>query len=280
MLEECIDERDVVGNALLGGERLQLVAILLALVRDEVRMRRAEHHVQQVGMLRDHRGQRVDDRLDALVGRKQAERQHDLVALPAELVLQRGGIEQVAIGHAVRDHDDLARIGAVDTLEDIAATLGHHHHAGGAAEQAFEHAALVRVRLFEDRVQRDDNGQRGAIEQREDMLAGGAAEDAIFVLEPDRLRAAGLDLPRSVDVGGKLVLRDRAGNLGRVIIFARVIVHRIDIDGDLGKTRAHGRENVGRESGEPTLPRQEITDQRQSRDIPTVRRFHHTLSLV
>ena len=280
MFEECVDERDVAGDALLGGERLQLVAILLALVRDEVRMRRAEHHVQQVGMLRDHRGQRVDDRLDPFVGSEQAERQHDLVALPAELALEYRGVEQVAIGHAVRNHGDLTRIGAVDTLEDIAAALGHHHNAGGAAEQAFEHAALIGIGLFEDRVQRDDHRQRGSIEQREDMLAGGAAEDAIFVLEPDRLRAAGLDLPRGVDVGRQIGFGDRAGHLGRIVVFARMIVHRVDIDGDLGKARAHGRENVGRESGEPTLPRQEITDQRQSRDIPTVRRFHHTLSLV
>ena len=152
MLEEGVDERDVVGDALLGGERLQLVAVLLALVRDEVRVRRAEHDVQQVGMLRDHRGQRVDDRLDPLVGGEQAERQHDLAAFPAELVLEHGGIEQVAIGHAVRDHDDLARIGTVDALENIAATLGHDDHAGGAAQQAFEHAALIGVGLFEDRV--------------------------------------------------------------------------------------------------------------------------------
>ena len=51
-------------------------------------------------------------------------------------------------------------------------------------------------RLFEHGVQRNDQGQVDVADQLEDVRSGLAAEDAIFVLEPDCLRAARLN-PRS-----------------------------------------------------------------------------------
>ena len=59
----------------------------LAVVLLDVRMRGAEHDVDGVGMAREDRGQRVDDVLDALVGREQAEGEDHRLALDAELVL-------------------------------------------------------------------------------------------------------------------------------------------------------------------------------------------------
>ena len=275
MLDEGVDEGDVVGDALLGRERLQLVAILLALACDEVRVGRAEHDVEQVGVALRHRGQCRDHRLDPLVGGEQPEGQHNLPAAPAEPLLQRRGIDQIAIGHAVRDHRDLARIGAVDARQDLAPALRHDDDARRAAEQTLHHPPLVGARLLQDGVERHHQRQRRAVEQRQDVLAGGTAVDAVFVLQPQRLRAARLDPTRSVEVRGQFSLRDRGSDGGGIVVAAGMVVHRVDVDLDVGKAVAHRGVDVGGEGREPALPGQEIADHREMADRVRACHFHH-----
>ena len=164
MLDEAVDERDIVADAQLIGKRLQPIAIGLAFMRNEIGVGGAQHRIEQIGMPLRDRGQCLDDRLDALAGREQAEGQHDIASLPAEARLQRLRIDERAVGHAVRDHRDLARICAIDAAQDVATALGHHHDLGSAMQQAFQHATLVGVRLFQDRVQGYDDRQSRAIE--------------------------------------------------------------------------------------------------------------------
>ena len=60
----------------------------------------------------------------------------------------------------------------------------------------FHHHALRRVGPVEDGVQRHRDGDRKALDQRQQMGAGGAAENSEFVLDPDQLGAARLDPAR------------------------------------------------------------------------------------
>ncbi|MDQ1158317.1 hypothetical protein QE385_002644 [Sphingomonas sp. SORGH_AS 950] len=274
MVDKRIDEGDIVRHAARLGQRLQPVAIGFALMRDQIGMGRAQHDIEQFGMMRGDGGQRLDDRLDPLVGRQQTEGEDDLAALPAELRLERVGRDQLAVGHAVRDHRDLARIGAIDALEDVEAFVRHDDDLGATAEQPLHHPAFVGRGLFENRVQRRDDGQRGTVEQCEQMLARRAAIDAIFVLDPDSLRAARLDPAGHVDIGGTLILRDGGGHGRGIGVAAGMIVHRIDVDRQIGKAIAKGRIDVGGECREPALPGQEVSDQRQSFDHGSVRIRH------
>ena len=263
MFEECVDEHDVVRDPALRGERLQPVAILLAFIRDEVGMGRAKHRIEQVRMLRRDRGERIDHHFDALAGREQAERQHDVASGPAEARLQHGGVDEVAVRNAVRDHHDRAPACAIDALEDLAAALGHYDDLGGAAQQALHHAALVEARLLQHGVQRDDHRQRDAIEQRQDMLARRTAEDAVFVLQPDRLRAARLDRARGVEIRHTVLLGDAERHFGRILVAAGMVVHRIDVDRKVRKPALERGERIRRICCKAAFAGQEIADQRQ-----------------
>ena len=150
-------------------QRLQPVAIRLALVRDEIGVRRAEHDVERVGMPRDDRGQRLDHRLDPLVRREQAEGQHDLAPLPAEARLEQCRDRRSArSGTPCGIITICSRVGAIDAAQDVAPALGHHDDLARRGAAAPPSRALVGARLFEHGVQRDDHRQRRAIEQRED----------------------------------------------------------------------------------------------------------------
>ena len=165
MLEKRIDEFDVAADPEIERERLQLVAILLAFVCDEVRMRRTQHGVEHVWVLLDDRGQRIDHHFDALARREQAEGQDDVAPFPAKARLERVGIDELAIGNTVRDHHDRPAGCTINALEDLTPTLGHDDDARRATQQAFHHATLIGVGLFEDRVERDDHRHRHALEQ-------------------------------------------------------------------------------------------------------------------
>ena len=239
-------------------------------------MRRTENGVEHVRVLRDDRGQRLDHHFDPLARREQTKGQHDLALLPPKAALERSRLDKCAIGHAVRDHHDVAPARAVNALKDLAATLGHHDHPRTTAQQAIHHPALVGAGLFEDRVQRDDDGDRHAVEQGEDMLARRAAENAIFVLQPDRLRATGLDCARGIEIRHPVLIGDAARHLGRIIVKARMIVHRIDVDLQIRETALQCGESVGRICCKAAFAGQEIADQREVIDRGhDIRQMHH-----
>jgi hypothetical protein len=97
-------------------------------------------------------------------------------------------------------------IGAVDALEDIAALLGHDDDPRRAPQQSLHHAALVGAGPFEHGVERGDDGDREPVGQRDQEVARRAAIDAIFVLDPQRLRAARLDRAGGVEISGAIML--------------------------------------------------------------------------
>ena len=63
-----------------------------------LRMRRAEHDINHVRMLRENRRQRFDDVLDPFVRREQAEGQQHRLALYAKLILVKVRIDERHVG--------------------------------------------------------------------------------------------------------------------------------------------------------------------------------------
>ena len=166
---------------------------------------------------------------------------------------------------------------AVDAGQDLAPALGHHDHARGAAEKLLHHAPLVGARLLEHGVERDDQRQRRPVEQCQDVVSRRTAEDAVLVLEPDRLRAT---RPRSCgrrgEIVGTLVLRDRARSL-------RADRRSGRDDRPSPTHRPRGRENasagpcigVRRVGRDATFARQEVADEGDPLDLRSRRRARH-----
>ena len=105
---------------------LEHQAIGLAVLLLDVRVRRPEHDVDHLGMGRDDGRQGLDDVLDPLVRRQQAEGEQHLVAFDAEamLALARGG----HLRNAVRNDVDLRRGHAVASPPARSAPVRAHHH--------------------------------------------------------------------------------------------------------------------------------------------------------
>jgi hypothetical protein len=207
--------------------------------------------------------------------REQAEGQQNLVPLPAEALLHAVGVDQCAVGDAVRNHHDRARIGAIDAHQNVAADIGHHDHPRGTLEQSFHHPTLIVIRVFEDRVKRDDHGDRQPIEQRQQILARGPAINAVFVLDPNRLRAARFDRPGGRHIGQSIFLGDRSGHFGRTIIALGAVVHRIDVDLNVGETILQREIRISRICRDAALARQEIPNQRKMFGARHLRRRRH-----
>ena len=106
-LDEAIEEHDMLLHAEVFGQPLQAQAVGLALVAQQIRMRLAQHDVNDVGKFADDVRQRAQRVLDALVRREQAEGEQHLLARHAELVLEIIRVGERHVGNAVRDEINL-----------------------------------------------------------------------------------------------------------------------------------------------------------------------------
>ena len=166
-------------------------------------------------MALDDRGQRLDHRLDSLAGRDQPEgRQHGTACRRRPAARSA----RVRIG-APCEHASALRAGRPEpcspgTLPSIDEQslrgLRHHDHElglGGRAPKST--SSLMRRRLREHGVQRDDERLRELLDEREDVGAVGAAEDPVLVLEQDDVDIQPAQDPRRADVVASSRLSDR-----------------------------------------------------------------------
>ena len=91
------------------------------------------------------------------------------------------------------DDLDLVVRHAIDVAQQFAALLGHHDDLRGHLDDALHHRALSRRRLGQHGVQRRDDRHGQARQQRQDMGAGFAAENAELVLQTDDVEPAGVE---------------------------------------------------------------------------------------
>src|SRR4029077_4871744 len=91
-------------------------------------------------------------------------------------------------------------------LEDFDGLLAHDDQAIGESGDFLHDLALVRCRLSKYGVQRGYEGHPQATQQLQDMPAGAAAKDSVFVLEADQIDIAEIKEVRRLPVGSKIVL--------------------------------------------------------------------------
>ena len=137
----------------------------------------------------------------------------------------------------------------------------HHHDPAGAGDQPFEDVALAHRRLAEHGVRGKDQRRSQAVDEIEDHFAIGAAENAIFVLQPHGIDTAGVDAPGGFGVIFRIVPHDRPGDAAVSHRLAR-IVERINIHRDFRVELIKLVEDVGGESGDAALARRVVADQR------------------
>ena len=108
-----IDEPDVILEPQSGHGCDQALAVGLALAAKEVRVRLADHDIQDRRMRGDHVGQRGERELVALARTQEAEAQDDLATLHAQGWLDRDRIDEREFRDAVRDDMQAAPVDTV-----------------------------------------------------------------------------------------------------------------------------------------------------------------------
>ena len=108
-IHELVVEDDVLVDFVLLGENLEAEPVSFAVLPQFVGMGGAEDDINNLGKLRQNLRQGIEHVLDALVRRKQAEREQHHPSFHPELVLEISRIDEAYIGNAVRDKIDLGR---------------------------------------------------------------------------------------------------------------------------------------------------------------------------
>ncbi len=154
----------------------------LALVANEIRVGRADDRVQHVGMPGRYGGHGLDHVSNALIGRQEAERHHDLASLPTEPRLQFRGVAQRSVRDAMRDNEDLAGRNPIALRENVGAARGHDNDLGGPCQQPLHYHFFRFGRLVEDGVQGHDQRNVQRLDELENVRSGFASKNPIFVL--------------------------------------------------------------------------------------------------
>ena len=227
-VDELVEKDDVVLDAELAHALLQAVAIGLALLAEEMWMRRAQDHVDGVGPASQDRGHRIDHDLDALVGRQQAEGQDDRAAGESEPGLGLVRLDEGKIGNAVGDDLDLVGRKPVDRAQHVAALFGHHDDTGRGIDDPLHDCALRRVRLRQDGVERRHDRHRQARQEPGKVRPGLAAEDAELVLQRHHVETAVIQEVGSAGIVLKPIVADLKTDGAWIVVAVTIVIHRDD----------------------------------------------------
>ena len=252
-------------NAKLLGQRLQLFAVALAFAPPDMGMRHSGDDIDHVRMPRQNRRQRPNHVFNSLVWREQAECKQNGLAFRAELVLEIVGVHEGHVRHAVRDHIDLSAGNRIHFAQQLGRQFAHDNQAIGELCDLFEHDALICVRFAQNRVQRSDQRHFQSAQQGQNVAARGAAVDAVFMLQADKIVAIEVQEIGGPLIGGNILLRQFQAHLLRIIV-ARIGI--VDGNGKQASFSVFGCERVaqvGRESGNAALARQIIPNKSNAR---------------
>jgi len=150
----------------------------------------AEDDIDQIRKFFHDFRQGAENVFDPLVGRQEAEGQENMLPFHAELVLVEIGIDERHVDDAVRDDIDLLPGHAVNLAQHFGAALAHHHEARGEHRQLVNHPALVRARIFKDRVKGSDNRYPQVAQKRQNKAARRAAINPVLMLQTNHVRVA------------------------------------------------------------------------------------------
>ena len=130
--EEAIIPFDVVLHVKPLDQSLQVLAIALPVLGDEIGVSGTHDPIKDPRMARRDGGQRFDGMLQPLPRAEQAEGHHNLTICKAEARLELMFAALGALGRTVLDHNNAAPIDAVARRQHFARMLCHYHDAAGA----------------------------------------------------------------------------------------------------------------------------------------------------
>ncbi len=266
-VDEPVVEAHVRLDAQVLGQPLQADSVALPLLAEQVRVRRPQNDVEEVGEFLEDRRHRLEHVLDPLVRREQPERQGDELPLDPELILVEVRVDERHVGDAVGDQVDLGLRDIVNVTEEAACSLGHDDQAGRHLGDLPEHAVLIGVRVAQHGVERGDDWRPQIAHQPEDVAAGGTAEDAVFVLEADDVGIGEIEEVGRSQVRVDLLLLDLEPHLRRVVVTLGQIVDRDDET--IGPRILGGdrRTQIIREGRDAAFSWQIIADERDLLDL-------------
>ena len=180
---EAILKQHVIEHAQLIGKTLKFVPVFFPSCLLDVRVRFTEHDIDQVGMLADQLWQRPNCVFNTLARREQAERQHHLAALDAELVLVDSRVDKRDIRNAVRDHLDLFRTDPIGFLKDLDGPMCHDDDPVRQVDQLDRGLENLIRGVAQDRMHGRNDRHGHVVQHGQKMRAGNAAEDAVFMLD-------------------------------------------------------------------------------------------------
>ena len=177
-------------HLVLLGEPFEAQTVGFPLFAQQVGMRRAQHHIDDIGKFRQNLRQRVEHLLDALVRREQSEGEQHEPSFHAELVLVKIRIDERNIGNAVRDEIDFGRRRLINLPQHPLPVLRHRDEPGRARDQFLHDAPLFGGRVVQDGVERGHNRHPQFAQQHQHVAAGRSAENAELVLHANDIDIA------------------------------------------------------------------------------------------
>ena len=124
-----------------------------------------------------------------------------------------------------------------------------------------QHAALRRRRLGKNRMQRGDDRHGQPRQQRHDVAARVAAENAEFMLEGDDVEPAGIQEVGRAHVIVDPVVVDLKADGGGIVVDVAMVGHRHDAGLHARARRGDRLLQIGREGGDAAAARQRIADE-------------------
>ena len=137
--------------------RHKALAVDLALIPDEMGVRRPQNDIHRVWTALQDQGHGVDHDFDALAGRKKAERQDDWLAAEAEPGLRLVRLDEGKVGNTVRNDLNLFRRNPVYVTQQPAAFFRHDDDPRRRIHDPVQNIAVCRCRLGKNRMQRRDD---------------------------------------------------------------------------------------------------------------------------
>ncbi len=224
LADESVVENHVRVDAQLFRARFEHQPVHFAVVFAHVRMGRAQHDVKGLREALENRRQRIDDRLDALVRRKQSKGEDDQAPLDAQAILALSCGHE--IGDPVMDHVDLVLRHAVHTLQERCALFAHDDDPLGQSAQLAQDRALQGRRLGQNGVQGADDGHAQVTQEGQNVTARLATEDPVLVLHAGNVDRVHVQKIGSPLIGSGVVLGNFETDARRIRIVLARVVHR------------------------------------------------------
>ena len=176
-------------------------------------------------MFFDNFRKRLQHVFNAFIGGKQAECEQHLLAFHAKLIFVIVGIHKRCIRNTVMDKSNFFFRHSVDFFKKIYRLSAHDDQFVGQGSQRAHDFTIFRGRIFQNRMQRCHYRHAKLPEKLQQMAAGWAAENAVFMLHADNISLTDIEKLRSDTVVGQCILVYLEADLLRIGISFRGVIH-------------------------------------------------------